>query len=112
LPCDASSLTRWRQRLGEEGCEWLLTHTIQAAQRAGAMNASSLGVVAIDTTVQPKAIAYPTDSRLLDRARAKLVAAAKDAGIALRQSYARVEPRAVAGEMAATVRIARPRVIG
>jgi len=44
----------------------------------------------LDTTVQPKAIAHPTDSRLLNRAREHLVAAAQDAGITLRQSYARV----------------------
>ncbi len=38
----------------------------------------------------PKAIAHPTHSRLLNRAREQLVDAAKDAGIELRQSYARV----------------------
>ena len=43
----------------------------------------------LDTTVQPKAIAHPTDSRLLNRAREQLVDAAKDADIELRQSYAR-----------------------
>ena len=32
LPCDPSSLVRWRQRIGEEGCEWLLSHTIEAAR--------------------------------------------------------------------------------
>lgn len=50
----------------------------------------SLDAVVSDTTVQPKAIAQPTDSRLLNRAREQLVDAAQDAGIALRQSYARV----------------------
>ncbi len=44
----------------------------------------------VDTTVQPKAVAHPTDSRLLNRAREQLVAAAQDAGIELRQSYTRV----------------------
>ena len=29
FPCNPSSLTRWRQRLGEEGCEWLLTATFE-----------------------------------------------------------------------------------
>ena len=31
-PIDASSLTRWRGRIGEEGVEWLLTKTIEAGQ--------------------------------------------------------------------------------
>jgi IS5 family transposase len=57
---------------------------------AGVVKRQSLATVIVDTTVQPKAIAHPTDSRLLNRAREQLVAAAQDAGIELRQSYARV----------------------
>jgi transposase, IS5 family len=57
---------------------------------AGVLKRQSLATVIVDTTVQPKAIAHPTDSRLLNRAREQLVAAAQDAGIELRQSYARV----------------------
>jgi IS5 family transposase len=45
--------------------------------------------VVVDTTAQPTAIAHPTDSRLLTKAREQLVAAAQDAGVELRQSYAR-----------------------
>lgn len=90
LPCDPSSLVRWRRRIGEEGCEWLLEHSIKAAQSAGMLKRASLSTVIVDTTVQPKAIAHPTDSRLLNRAREQLVASAQDAGIELRQSYARV----------------------
>ena len=54
------------------------------------MKRQSLATVIVDTMVQPKAIAHPTDSRLLNRAREQLVAAAQEAGIELRQSYARV----------------------
>jgi IS5 family transposase len=94
LPCDPSSLVRWRARIGEAGCEWLLAQTIEAARSAGVIKRGSLDEVVLDTTVQPKAIAHPTDSRLLNRAREQLVDAAKDAGIQLRQSYARVGPAA------------------
>jgi IS5 family transposase len=90
LPCDPSSLVRWRQRIGEAGCEWLLAHSIEAAKKAGVVKRASFETVVLDTTVQPKAIAHPTDSRLLNRAREQLVQAAQDAGIELRQSYARV----------------------
>jgi len=68
LPCDPSILVRWRQRIGEEGCEWLLEHSIKAAMSAGVMKSQSLATVIVDTTVQPKDISHPTDSRLLDRA--------------------------------------------
>ena len=90
LPCDPSSLVRWRARIGEAGCEWLLAHSIEAARKAGVIKRSSLETVVLDTTVQPKAIAHPTDSRLLNRAREQLVGAAQKSGVVLRQSYARV----------------------
>ncbi|HRO57950.1 MAG TPA: IS5 family transposase [Burkholderiaceae bacterium] len=54
------------------------------------MKRESLSTIVLDTTVQPKAIAHPTDSRLLNRAREQLVNAAQDCGITLRQSYVRV----------------------
>jgi IS5 family transposase len=92
-PIDPSSLTRWRKRIGEEGVEWLLTQTIQAGQKAGAIDENSVKRVAIDTTVMEKNIAYPTDARLYERARAQMVALAQQAGVELRQSYARLAPR-------------------
>jgi len=44
--------------------------------------------VIVDSTVQYKAIAHPTDSRLLETARVKLVEATKEAGIDLKQTFA------------------------
>ena len=93
LPCDPSSLTRWRQRIGEEGVEWLLTQTIVAAQVSKAVQPSSFDKVIVDTTVQEKAIAHPTDSRLLEGIRSKLIGLAKAAGLRLRQNYNREAPR-------------------
>lgn len=92
-PIDPSSLTRWRKRIGEEGVEWMLMQTILAGQKAGALDAGSLKQVAVDTTVMEKNIAHPTDGRLYERARAQLVALAAEAGVELRQSYARLAPR-------------------
>lgn len=48
-----------------------------------------LQTVVVDTTVQPKAVVHPTDSRLLEVARSKLVDAAKNSGIALKQTFVR-----------------------
>jgi len=92
-PIDPSSLTRWRNRIGEEGAEWLLTKTIDAGRATGAVDDRSLERVSVDTTVMEKNIAYPTDARLYERARQKLVALAQQAGVELRQSYARLAPR-------------------
>ena len=44
----------------------------------------------VDTTVQPKAVAFPTDAKLMHRARERLVRLAKKTGVELRQSYQRV----------------------
>jgi len=75
-PCDASTLVKFRQLLGEEGVEELLAQTIQVAVDLKLIKAQELTRVIVDTTVQPKAVAHPTDSRLLETARAKLVQAA------------------------------------
>ena len=92
-PIDPSSLTRWRIRIGEEGVEWLLTQTINAGLKSGAIDGDSLKRVAVDTTVMEKNIAHPTDARLYERARAQLVTLARAAEVDLRQSYARLAPR-------------------
>jgi IS5 family transposase len=92
-PIDPSSLTRWRKRIGEEGVEWLLTQTIEAGRKSGAIDDASCKRVTVDTTVMEKAIAHPTDSRLYERARDQLVTLAQEAGMELRQSYARLAPR-------------------
>lgn len=55
-PIDPSSLTRWRGRIGEEGVEWLLTQTIRAGQKTGAIDEDSMRRVAVDTTVMEKNI--------------------------------------------------------
>ena len=95
-PIDPSSMTRWRQRVGEEGVEWLLTETIEAARRGKVVKAKSFEKIIIDTTVMEKAVAYPTDSRLLERARQHLVKLAGTLGITLRQNYNREAPRLAA----------------
>ena len=92
-PIDPSSMTRWRQRVGEEGVEWLLTGTIEAARRGKVVKAKSFEKIIIDTTVMEKAVAYPTDSRLLERGRQHLVKLAGTLGITLRQNYNREAPR-------------------
>lgn len=98
LPIDPSSLTRWRNRIGEEGVEWLLTETIKAGQRAGVVKDNDLKRVTIDTTVMEKNIAHPTDARLYETARRKLVGFAREAGVSLRQNYNRLAPR-LAGQV-------------
>jgi IS5 family transposase len=54
------------------------------------MRPKDLSRVIIDTTVQPKAVMFPTDAKLINRAREIMVRLAKRHGVMLRQSYTRV----------------------
>jgi IS5 family transposase len=90
LPFDRSSITRWRQRMGEARLVALLQESLAAATRSGAAKPADFTQLIVDTTVQPKAIAHPTDAKLLSRAREHLVGLAKRHKVDLRQSYARV----------------------
>jgi IS5 family transposase len=94
LPFDRSSLTRWRQRLGEAELAALLQESLSVAHKLGALATRDLERVVVDTTVQPKAIAHPTDARLCHRALQKLVDLAGRHEVKLRQSYRRVAKRA------------------
>jgi transposase, IS5 family len=90
LVFDRSSLTRWRQRMGEEKLQALLQESLSVATRTDAIKPADLNRIIVDTTVQPKNVMFPTDARLVNRAREILVRLAKRQGVKLRQSYARL----------------------
>jgi IS5 family transposase len=89
LPCDATQIGRFRRVLGEAGVEQLLKSTIEAAVAMKAVSKREFERVIVDSTVQEKAIAHPTDSRLLEVAREKIARLAKRAGIALKLTHQR-----------------------
>jgi len=91
---DRSSLTRWRQRLGEDQLTALLQESLSVAHKTEALATKDLERVAVDTTVQPKAVAFPTDTRLLHKAIVLLAGLARKHDVPLRQSYVRVGKRA------------------
>lgn len=64
-PFDRSSMTRWRQRLGEEKLTELIKESLSTAHRTGALRIKDVKRVTVDTTVQPKNVAFPTDAKLL-----------------------------------------------
>lgn len=94
-PIDSSSLTRWRGHLQEAGVEEMLAETIRAGLRGGLIKPAELTRVNVDTTVQEKNVRFPTDARLLDRSRERLVKRARSKGLVLRQTFARVGKRAL-----------------
>jgi IS5 family transposase len=90
LPFDRSSMTRWRQRMGEERITALLQESLAVAVKSGAMKPADTRRVIVDTTVQPKNVMFPIDAKLIHRARERLVRLARQVGLDLRQTYVRV----------------------
>ena len=89
IPCDHSTLGKWRDRVKEKGLESLLQETIRCGLDMKVLSRHQVKRVNADTTVQEKAISFPTDGKLYHKMRQKLVEAAKEEGIKLRQTYTR-----------------------
>jgi IS5 family transposase len=94
FPLERSGMTHFRKRVGEQALETLLQETLAAAYRGGALSVRATEAVAVDTTVQEKAIAHPTEHGLLRTAIEQLGRQARKTGLRLRQSYVRVARRA------------------
>ncbi|MBI5428586.1 MAG: IS5 family transposase [Nitrospinae bacterium] len=89
LPIDPSLMTKWRNRLKSEGLETLLSETVRAGLRTQVLKRTSLERLNVDTTVQEKAVSFPTDAKLYRRPQFKLAREARVRGVGLRQSYTR-----------------------
>lgn len=73
-------MTRWRSRMGEERIVALLRESLSLAVKTGAMKPADTRQVIVDTTLQPKNVMFPTDAKLIHRARERLVRLAKRRG--------------------------------
>lgn len=93
FPHERSDLSHWRKRLGDK-LELLLAESLRVAHESGALRTKDLKRVTVDTTVQPKAITFPTDAKLLHAAIKGLNRLASRHGLRLRQSYLRIARRA------------------
>jgi transposase, IS5 family len=89
FPHERSDLTHWRKRLSDK-LELLLAESLRVAHQSGALRTRDLARVTIDTTVQLKAISFPTDAKLLHAAVKGLNRLAEKHGVRLRQSYRRI----------------------
>jgi IS5 family transposase len=67
FPHERSDLSHWRKRLGDK-LELLLAESLRVAHGAGALRSQDHQAGHDDTTVQPKAITFPTDAKLLHAA--------------------------------------------
>ena len=110
FPHERSDLSHWRKRLGNK-LELLLAESLRVAHQSGALRTRDLKRVTVDTTVQPKAITFPTDAKLLHAAIKGLNRMANKHGVRLRQSYLRIAKRAamMAGRYAHAKQFSRHR---
>lgn len=92
-PIHPTSMVKWRQRVGAEKLESLLAETIRIALKDKQVTSQQLRKVTVDTTVQEKAIAFPTDARLYTKMLLRLVNLSRKRGIQLRQTYIRKAPQ-------------------
>ena len=72
----------------------MLAESLRVAHASGALRTRDLARVTVDTTVQPKAITFPTDAKLLHAAIQGLTRLAQKQGVRLRQSYIRIAKHA------------------
>src|SRR6478735_1070573 len=93
FPHERSDLSHWRKRLGDK-LELLLAESLRVAHASGALRTRDLARITVDTTVQPKNVAFPTDAKLLHAAIKGLNRLARRHGVSLRQSYLRLAKQA------------------
>src|SRR5271155_3060929 len=89
FPHERSDLSHWRKRLGDR-LELLLAESLRVAHDTGALRTRDLKRVTVDTTVQPKAVTFRTDAKLLHAAIKGLNRLVHKHGVRLRQSYRRI----------------------
>ena len=95
FPIERSSMTHFRKRVGEAFCVSLVQESLKTAFDLGALETKQLKRVVVDTTVQPKAVTFPTDAKLRYKAIIKLGQLCREKGVELRQSYVRVSKKAM-----------------
>jgi len=93
FPMHSTSLTMWRNRLSEQELQNILEGTIKSRIITKTIKPGSLKKVNVDTTVQEKNIAYPTDINLYFKLICYLVKFAKSNCIKLKQTYKRVSKK-------------------
>jgi len=64
-------MSRFRRRIGESGCELILQATVTVGIKSKMVSRFQLRRVTVDTTLQEKAVSFPTDSKLLNRSRVR-----------------------------------------
>ena len=82
VPCEATELVHFRNRIGKAGMELIFAESIRISG-----DDAKEGKIKVDTTVQEKNITYPTDSKLHKKIIKKCQAISEKEGLPVRQAY-------------------------
>ena len=82
LPCDPTSMTKFRNRIGSDGHEKIFASSIILHQ-----DKITEEELCIDTTVQEKNITFPTDAKQYRKIHGKLLKIARESDILLTRTY-------------------------
>lgn len=82
LPCHSTELVKFRHRLGKEGIAKIFALSVALHGKAAEEK-----TVLVDTTVQEKAITYPTDNKLAIKIINRLNTLAKEEGVKQRRTF-------------------------
>ena len=94
-PADATTLVKFRKKIGPRGMEKIFESTVITALNSGFVSEKECENVIVDTTVMEKNITYPTDSKLYQRAISRLGKLSKKHQVTLKQSYKYVSKKAM-----------------
>jgi IS5 family transposase len=82
VPCEATELFHFRNRIGKAGMELIFKESIRINGDEGKEDK-----IKVDTTVQEKNITFPTDAKLHKKIINKCQAISEREGLPVRQSY-------------------------
>lgn len=82
-----SSISRWRKRIDTGKLDKILQESLRLAYDSKALSLEDARKVVVDTTVQVKAVDYPSEIKLLLGGIMDLGRSAKRAGLNLKQNY-------------------------
>ena len=85
VPCAFSELVHFRKRIGEKGIDLIFQESIRVNNHDDEDHHHD--TVFIDSNVQEKNVAYPTDVKLHKKIVKKVLGIVKKIGLPLRQSY-------------------------
>ena len=80
-------MSKWRKKIGADNFDTVLKELLDTVRRKNYLQKKDIENVVVDSTVQEKAITFPTDCKLYYKSIVKLVRLCQQVRQPLRQSF-------------------------